>query len=43
MRVEFTEFERPRRLGSKSSVSGMTMVGDLTFDAKGRGTRVAWD
>ena len=43
MTVEFTDFERPTRLGSRSTVSGVTFVGALSFTAEGEGTRMEWD
>jgi carbon monoxide dehydrogenase subunit G len=43
MTVEFTEFERPSRLGSRSTASGVTFAGALSFSPDGEGTRLQWD
>ena len=43
MTVEFTDFERPTRLGSRSTASRVTFVGALSFTAEGEGTRMEWD
>ena len=42
MSTEFTEFERPTRLGSFSTVGGMRTAGALTFEPEGAGTRMSW-
>lgn len=42
MLTEFTDFERPTRLGSVSSVGVMRTVGAVTFDARGSGTLMRW-
>jgi uncharacterized protein YndB with AHSA1/START domain len=43
MTVEFTEFERPRRLASKTRSSVMETTGALTFEsASNSGTRMRW-
>ncbi len=41
--LEFTTFERPVRLGSHSSFSGITIDGQLTFEARGDATLMYWD
>jgi len=45
MEIEFTAFERPSRLGSRATMSGMITDGELTFEAVGESTlmRWAWD
>jgi hypothetical protein len=40
--IEFTTFERPVRLGSRSTMSGMVIMGELTFDGVGDTTRMRW-
>jgi hypothetical protein len=40
--LEFTTFERPIRLGSHSSLSGVTIDGELTFEAVGDSTLMRW-
>ena len=40
--LEFTMFERPVRLGSHSTFSGVTIDGDLTFEAVGDSTLMRW-
>ena len=42
MLVELTEFDRPRRLGSRTTSSMMQTSGALTF-AAGDGTVMSWD
>ena len=42
MMIEFTDFERPTRLGSVSTVGTMRTVGALTFKPKGSGTVMNW-
>ena len=42
MLIEITDYERPRRLGSRTSMSGMDTEGTLTFEAVGKGTRMRW-
>jgi Polyketide cyclase / dehydrase and lipid transport len=42
MVIEFTEFERPTRLGSVSTVGAMRTVGALTFEPQGSGTLMRW-
>jgi uncharacterized protein YndB with AHSA1/START domain len=43
MLVELTEFERPRRLSSRTASSLMETTGGLTFAAEGDGTVMSWD
>lgn len=40
--LEFTTFERPVRLGSHSSFSGVAVDGELTFEAVGDSTLMRW-
>lgn len=42
MTVEFTEYQRPRRLGSVSTLSAMTITGGLTFEPIAESTRMQW-
>jgi hypothetical protein len=43
MEVELTEFDRPRRLGSRTTSAMMTTTGALTFEEQGDGTELRWD
>ena len=43
MLVELTEFDRPHRLGSRTTSSMMETCGALTFAADGGGTVMRWD
>jgi len=43
MLVELTEFDRPYRLGSRTTSSMMQTSGALTFAADGEGTVMGWD
>lgn len=43
MLLEFTTFERPVRLGSHTSSSGVAIDGELTFQANGDATLMVWD
>jgi carbon monoxide dehydrogenase subunit G len=43
MIVELTEFDRPRRLGSRTASSMMDTSGALTFTAEDQGTVMSWD
>ena len=43
MLVELTEFDRPHRLGSRTTSSMMDTSGALTFAADGDGTVMSWD
>jgi hypothetical protein len=40
--VELTEYDRPRRLGSRTHLSAMDIEGALTFEPGGNGTRMRW-
>jgi hypothetical protein len=42
MVIEFTSFERPQRLGSRTTMSGMVILGELTFEGLGDATRMWW-
>ena len=43
MLVELTAFDRPHRLGSRTTSSMMETSGALTFAAEGEGTVTGWD
>ena len=43
MLVELTAFDRPYRLGSRTTSSMMETSGALTFAAEGEGTVMGWD
>jgi len=43
MLVELTEFERPYRLGSRTTSSMMETSGTLTFAVEGEDTVMSWD
>jgi Polyketide cyclase / dehydrase and lipid transport len=43
MLVELTEFDRPHRLGSRTTSSMMQTSGTLTFTADGQCTIMSWD
>ena len=43
MLVELTEFDRPHRLGSRTTSPMMDTSGALTFAADGDGTVMSWD
>jgi hypothetical protein len=43
MLVELTEFDRPHRLGSRTTSPLMDTSGALTFSAQDGGTVLAWD
>jgi carbon monoxide dehydrogenase subunit G len=43
MTIEFTGYERPRRLSSTTRLSAMEIHGGLAFDPVPRGTRVRWE
>lgn len=43
MLVEVVEFDRPNRLGLRTTSSMMTTSGGLTFTQAGDGTLMAWD
>jgi uncharacterized protein YndB with AHSA1/START domain len=42
MSTEITEFERPTRLGSISTLGGMRTAGAVTFEPEDTGTRMSW-
>ena len=42
MVIEFTAFERPRRLSSSTRMSGMDIDGTLIFEPLPEGTRMRW-
>ena len=43
MLVELTEFDRPLRLGSRTTSPVMNTHGAITFTADGEGTVMSWD
>ena len=43
MLVELTEFDRPHRLGSRTTSSMMDTSGTLTFASEGEDTVMSWD
>ena len=43
MLVELTEFDRPHRLGSRTTSSMMETSGTLTFAAEDQDTTMSWD
>ncbi len=43
MLVELTDFDRPRRLGSRTTSSMMETVGTLTCAGEAGGTRLSWN
>lgn len=42
MTIEFTAFERPRQLASRTHLSNMDIEGNLSFDPVAGGTRMRW-
>jgi len=40
--IEFTAFDRPKRLGSHSTAAGMNMDGELAFTPMGESTLMSW-
>lgn len=42
MTIVYTEFDRPRRLGSATHISNMDINGTLVFEAQGRSTKMKW-
>ena len=42
MTIEFTEFDRPRRLGSTTHLSNMDIDGTLLFEPQGQSTKMKW-
>lgn len=43
MLVELTEFDRPNRIGSRTTSSMMETSGTLTFTTAGEATIMSWD
>ena len=43
MTIEMTGYERPARLGSRTTMSMMDVEGEVTFTPAGRATRLRWD
>jgi polyketide cyclase/dehydrase/lipid transport protein len=42
MNIEFTEFDRPRRIAETTHMSNMDIKGVLTFEPVAQGTRMRW-
>ena len=42
MLIEVTEYQRPRRLGSRTTMSSADIDGGLTFEPVNRATRMSW-
>ncbi|WP_329475208.1 SRPBCC family protein [Kribbella sp. NBC_01484] len=42
MTIEYTDFQRPHRLGSVTHMQAMDIEGALTFDPTSEGTRMSW-
>jgi len=42
MTIEYTEFDRPRRLGSATHMSAMDINGTLLFESQGQSTKMKW-
>lgn len=42
MTIEFTEFERPRRITERTHMSNMEITGALFFEPVAEGTRMRW-
>jgi len=42
MVIEFTEYERPRRLASRTTMAAMDIAYTLTFEPVPEGTRMLW-
>jgi hypothetical protein len=42
MTIEFTEFDRPRRIAETTHMSSMDIKGVLTFEPVDQGTRMRW-
>jgi uncharacterized membrane protein len=42
MTIEFTDYQRPRRLGSSTHMPTMEIEGALSFDTVPQGTRMRW-
>ena len=42
MTIEYTEFDRPRRLASTTHISSMDINGTLLFEPQGQSTKMKW-
>ena len=42
MTIEYTEFDRPRRLRSTTHISNMDINGTLLFEPQGQSTKMKW-
>jgi uncharacterized protein YndB with AHSA1/START domain len=42
MTIEYTEFDRPRRLASTAHLSSMDINGTLLFEPQGQSTKMKW-
>ena len=42
MTIEYTEFDRPRRLASTAHLSSMDITGTLLFEPQGQSTKMKW-
>ena len=42
MVIEFISFERPHLLRSRTTMAGMVILGELTFEGLGDATRMRW-
>ena len=42
MTIEYTEFDRPRRLGSTTHMSAMDINGTLLVESQGQSTKMKW-
>ena len=42
MLIEVTEYQRPRRFGSRTTVSSADIAGGLTFEPVNGATRMSW-
>lgn len=42
MVIEYVEFDRPRRISSRTTMRGMVILGTLTFEQVGDATRMRW-
>jgi uncharacterized protein YndB with AHSA1/START domain len=40
--IQFTEYERPRRIAERVQMKAMDLTGGLTFEPVGGGTRMRW-
>jgi len=43
MTIEFTEFDRPRRIAETTRMTNMDIDGALTFEPVAEGTRLRWE